>query len=537
MGESVVEPTDSENKMRESVTSGATLEVSVSFGRFENDSLSWEKWSTFSPNKYLEEVEKCSTPGSVAQKKAYFEAHYKKIAARKAEQLEQEKQMEVYKSTKSNQNEEDHIANTTMIKTEIEIATVQCSSDGHGQSTTNSYSNEDAAITIDCQNSSVVGAEEEVDSELLSVELNKTEAVLVPQDSHHLNGSQQRVDLQTTLDVEDTHLHRSGDKVELPKNMEKETEKSLEKIRVNGRSNVSNKSQKTTPSKKERNLTGTKKKLGSPIPKISAETSIRKPSKPTLTSPMTPPSRSSEKKADGSTLSRRKSLSAGESSKVVPSSLHMSLSVDPTSSGLATLNPIRKSLIMEKMGDKDIVKRAFKTFQNSFNQVRASNEDTSSGQKEVSNRRPEQKLSTSLTPRKESKGKPAEKMDARRAQLGRSWNNPSTGSLKGASMDQRKAKPAPSSFGLRSDERPENRKEFFKKLEKSHAKETEKARVSLKSKEQKDAEIKKLRQSLHFKATPLPSFYRGHTMSKSVLDKEAAKNERHPSEKCNVKLP
>lgn len=74
--------------------SNPALQVSVSFGRFENDSLSWERWSSFSPNKYLEEVEKCATPGSVAQKKAYFEAHYKKIAARKAELLAQEKQTE-----------------------------------------------------------------------------------------------------------------------------------------------------------------------------------------------------------------------------------------------------------------------------------------------------------------------------------------------------------------------------------------------------------------------------------------------------------
>lgn len=67
---------------------GGRLEVSVSFGRFENDALSWEKWSSFSSNKYLEEVGHLSTPGSVAQKKAYFEAHYKKIAAaKKAEQI------------------------------------------------------------------------------------------------------------------------------------------------------------------------------------------------------------------------------------------------------------------------------------------------------------------------------------------------------------------------------------------------------------------------------------------------------------------
>lgn len=51
------------------------------------ESLAWEKWSTFSHNKYVEEAEKFSRPGSVAQKKAFFEAHYKNLAARKAAAL------------------------------------------------------------------------------------------------------------------------------------------------------------------------------------------------------------------------------------------------------------------------------------------------------------------------------------------------------------------------------------------------------------------------------------------------------------------
>ncbi|VFQ93135.1 unnamed protein product [Cuscuta campestris] len=92
--------------MSEAVASGLPLEVSVSFGKFESDSLSWEKWSSFSPNKYLEEVEKCSTPGSVAQKKAYFEAHYKKIAARKADQSDPEKQLDPCRSRSDETNQE-----------------------------------------------------------------------------------------------------------------------------------------------------------------------------------------------------------------------------------------------------------------------------------------------------------------------------------------------------------------------------------------------------------------------------------------------
>ncbi|KAL2545088.1 uncharacterized protein Fot_14321 [Forsythia ovata] len=63
------------------------LGESISFGRFMLESLSWEKWSTFSHKKYDEEVERYSQPGSVAQKKAFFEAHYKRITAQKVAAL------------------------------------------------------------------------------------------------------------------------------------------------------------------------------------------------------------------------------------------------------------------------------------------------------------------------------------------------------------------------------------------------------------------------------------------------------------------
>ncbi|XP_028122939.1 protein WVD2-like 7 isoform X2 [Camellia sinensis] len=59
------------------------LGESISFGRFMTESLSWEKWSSFSHNRYVEEASRYAQPGSVAQKKAFFEAHYKRIAAAK----------------------------------------------------------------------------------------------------------------------------------------------------------------------------------------------------------------------------------------------------------------------------------------------------------------------------------------------------------------------------------------------------------------------------------------------------------------------
>ncbi|KAK6928458.1 hypothetical protein RJ641_007049, partial [Dillenia turbinata] len=63
------------------------LGESISFGRFLSESLAWEKWSSFSNNRYVEEAERQSRRGFVAEMKTYFEAQYKTNAAKRAAAL------------------------------------------------------------------------------------------------------------------------------------------------------------------------------------------------------------------------------------------------------------------------------------------------------------------------------------------------------------------------------------------------------------------------------------------------------------------
>lgn len=147
---------------------------------------------------------------------------------------------------------------------------------------------------------------------------------------------------------------------------------------------------------KERNVSKAKKKSVSPMtktpqisnPRVSKlpQNSTPRVSKPisTSTAAVSAP-RSSVKKANGSSLPRSTNPSSEKTKKVSPKSLHMSLTLVPTKSDSAseTVITARKSLIMEQMGDKDIVKRAFKTFQNSVNQLKSSNEEKSSTPRQV----------------------------------------------------------------------------------------------------------------------------------------------------------
>ncbi|KOM28238.1 hypothetical protein LR48_Vigan511s006100 [Vigna angularis] len=452
--------------MGETAASNPALQVSVSFGRFENDSLSWEKWSAFSPNKYLEEVEKCATPGSVAQKKAYFEAHYKNVAARKAELLAQEKQTEKASVKTQYQNDEDLSCNSCVTDAECDISNAQGSSEGVkqeinsvGEIVRTDVSNlEYAAVSRDYQGSSVEG--EKVNDKLERrsgggslIEKKQEEVVCVEQ-----GGSKE----------ESPNIEAEGLK-EVSHNVNNEPVKASEIEAQYKTLDNPKASKKVTPVSRESNATKGKKKSVQPTskPKASRISTPRNP-KPSSTPTKTFASASSTKKEISPSISGRETASTAENRKVPNKTLHMSLSLGPSQSEPAPRTTVRKSLIMERMGDKDIVKRAFKTFQNNFNQPKTSGENKSLVKEKVS-------------PKVDSAGK-------------RSGNTART------------------AFGLKTDVKAEKGKEFPRKIEENfYAKEVERTHHQSKSKEEK---IKH-----NIKATSLPAFHQGQKASKNHSQK------------------
>ncbi|KAL8157554.1 protein WVD2-like 7 [Apium graveolens] len=128
---------------------------SISFGRFETESLSWERKSSFSHNRYLEEVEKYSKPGSVTEKKAYFEAHFRRKALLKQRLSECQNGTE-YQNVEESSENMDYVEDLDNFSGEIHFTHSEESPDGW------EYDRECAVISREGEDTRVLYSENEI---------------------------------------------------------------------------------------------------------------------------------------------------------------------------------------------------------------------------------------------------------------------------------------------------------------------------------------------------------------------------------------
>ncbi|MED6175875.1 hypothetical protein PIB30_082400 [Stylosanthes scabra] len=447
----------------------------------------------------MEEVEKCATPGSVAQKRAYFEAHYKKIAARKAELLAQDKLNEGDSSGSEDRNGKVLTGENSRAGAEFDVfnkpgyvEVVKIESSSVGGISRNHIASRDYL------SSSAKAENEEFKTRSRSLQwIDKPEEVVSVKQEESID-----VDVEDVKEVSHVVYKETGNAAEVESN--DQTPHHTKDVEAKYLTLDHPKEYKVAAVKRESSVAKMKKKSTLPTPKTSRISTPRSSSSNPTSTPTKLPASSTTKNANSPSLSRKQITSSGESRKVANKSLHMSMSLGPTNHETDPHSTMRESLIMKKMGDKDIVRRAFKTFQNNYTQPKVSGEDRSFVKRQVPSRGTTPKVSTSTASQKENGCRPT-KVD---------------------SIDRRSGNSVRATSVPRRDVRVEKGKESFRKIEeKSNAKVVvERTRLQLKTKEEKEADMKKIKPN--FKATPTstPAYYRGQKVSKRHSEKVDAKD-------------
>ncbi|KAJ7974724.1 Protein WVD2-like 7 [Quillaja saponaria] len=429
---------------------------SISFGRFTSESLAWEKWSTFSHNRYVEEAERYSRPGSVAQKKAFFEAHYKKIAAQKAAALleqannassnnlpQQEPEVVAEVIISSTHNSETASPNPKLIVNEEHEAKVE----------------EDFIGNADGYSSN---------TERNNFESNRVNGAEPKTKQQPFMGNSMRVELQNQLADVNNHKE-TAEKVSGTLQMEKLVLK-----------------QKNSKSDQE----VTKPSVSSSAFLKKSETS-KFPASPANSRALT----YSEKYINATPTSKKPAMNSADKKRSTPKSVHKSLYFTP----LRELNRLTAT-VMRKIDSSRVGPSTSKASKDCLTPLRTPN---------VVSKYDLQKHS-SVTPLTEKRrtGTPVDCSASGRKTAGPKWRL--------LSSEKKPLSPIISTpFNLRTEERAARRK---KRLEENfNANEAQKVQLHIKFKEKAETEIRKLRQGFCFKARPLPDFYKERQASKNEV--------------------
>ncbi|XP_027359049.1 protein WVD2-like 7 isoform X2 [Abrus precatorius] len=450
-----------------------------------SESLAWEKWSSFSHNRYVEEAERYSRPGSVAQKKAFFEAHYKKLAAQKAAALLEQQANNGAQNNATKEEDEGVIDSDT---------------DTHSHT----------HISHTSPNSEMV-VKEEHDAKVLSVASNhvsnsKMEANVIPEIS--------KVEGSETV-MEEVVVVGNSMKVELQNQVENvDPQKEEQSEKLSGTPPIRTPLVKGSTISDQEVLASMSKKKP-PVSSFKLFKANNGTSKFTSTTPVKSTAPISSKRDNIATPMSNKAatLSSADKKRSTPKSLQMSVSFTP----IRELNRLTAS-VMRRFEGTRVGAGSSKASKDSLTPLRT----PTLASKEM------QKHST-LTPLTEKKRNKTP-LDLSSAS-GNHTGGPKWRLLSGESRMRSPIISSP--FSLRTEERAARRK---KKLEeKFNANEAQKVQLHTKLKEKAETEIRKLRQSFCFKARPLPDFYKERKSSKNetikdpLTDSEVPKEGRKPS--------
>lgn len=445
---------------------------SISFGRFETETLSWERRSSFSHNRYLEEVEKYSTPGSVTQKKAYFEAHFKK------------KPFPVQSSSGSHfgtecQNNENGIEDHMNYMEDF----VDYDDDGQAAWYDGAPVVSDEYEVMECEQEETSQHEFPVKTTTLDDKRGlKPTAELVYYDETvqrqcgNENIPSEEDNLQIPSEEGDLHLPVE----QKPDNEAAITGEFLEKDIVEDISSKNPTVDKNTHSQKKTPRSSLKLK----------GTAEEKTTKAKLKTQLPSTQISSKSSAEKNPLPSAKMFSK-ISGKVERENMLRTRSEKQSPSRVLKTSSNQKSELQDSANLKSKDRQVDK-----------------SGKKSIAISHPISGKSEMAA--QHSTNRPARVIN----------------SVKEETKQSRV-------FNFKSDERAEKRKEFYMKLEeKHHAREAEINEIQARTQEETEAAIRHLRKSLNFKATPMPSFY--HEVARSSVGRRtvaAAKSSKLQS-KC-----